>query len=119
MSREERLPFGPGFFRETFAELARARCAGPSPAGVTLHLAGSEPLDVCHIVKVAPDWIAVAVFADRRECEEMSIAFVPYATILRVEIVAAPTGSGRLGFQWAASQAALEGSAGAPSGSDG
>ncbi len=97
-----RCPFGPGFFLSQLRALARDRC--PDPAEhvpvVELHLSDGTALSVCHVIGLAPAWIAVAVYEDpERESASMRTELVAYATIVRVTIRAGRHDDHRMGFR--------------------
>jgi hypothetical protein len=93
----EPYPFGPAFFEAHLGSLVRDRCPDPAEARpvVRLHLLGGDVLDVCHVIGLAPQYVALAVHeeADRRIRTEI----VPYVTIVRVTISADRHESG-IGF---------------------
>lgn len=94
--------FGPAFFLTQLGAFVRERC--PMPAEVLpvveVHLVTGDVLDVCHVIGLAPSWLALAVF-DVRDAQgppAMRTELLPYAAILRVTIRAAATGGKRVGF---------------------
>ena len=99
---EPQCPFGPRFFLAQLRAFARDRC--PDPAErlpvVSLHLGDGEVLDVCHLIGLAPRWVALAV----RETEgkehppAMRTEFVPYEIIHRVTIRAVRAAETHIGF---------------------
>lgn len=94
-----RCPFGPRFFLERLAGFVRDRCPDASERMPRLELwiAGSEPIRICHVIALAPQWVAVA--AAGRD-GEMRTEIVPYELITRVTIAAAPRERG-IGFDQA------------------
>ena len=54
--------FGPTFFRAQLASFARDRCPAPDERlpVVELHLQGGEIVEICHVIGVAPGWVALA-----------------------------------------------------------
>lgn len=97
--RAVRCPFGPQFFLEQLAAFVRDRCPDPGEQlpRVDLWYLG-EPLAVCHVVAVAPSWVAVAV-RDRHALDaEMRTELIPYETISRVTIGAPVSRSRGMGF---------------------
>lgn len=111
---------GPTFGLPFFCSVLRGRlerhCAGAGPEvpQVLLHLAGGSVLDLCHIVELAPRWIAAATFRDARSCEQMDLEFVPYELIVRVTLSSRPAEEHRLGFDAERSAAALQAALRAP-----
>jgi len=90
MAADRRVSFGPSFFLQNLRGLVRDRC--PEPTGsipsVQVHLLDGEVLDLCHIIGVSPNWIAMAVH-EREDAErptEMRTELVPYPLIARVSI---------------------------------
>ena len=104
------IPFDPGFFCEMLPGRVGALCPAPSNNThvVYLHLTDGTTLDVCHVVKLAPLWIAVAAFRDVPSCDEMDIQFVPYSTIHRVAVTSRGTSERTIGFQPDRSSMALD-----------
>ena len=88
----QKYAFGPGFFLSQLRAFVRERGPGPGerlPA-LQVHLADGEALDVCHIIGVAPQWIAFAVNDPERPSEgpPTITELVSYETITRVTIQA-------------------------------
>jgi hypothetical protein len=87
---DKRAYFGPLFFMQNLRGLVRERCPVPADGipSVHVHLMDGEDLDVCHILGIAPGWIALAVH--EREAPEGSARLrtelVPYPLIARVSI---------------------------------
>ncbi len=122
-------PFGPGFFLGQLRAFARDRCPDPAemlPA-VELHLASGQVLDVCHVMGLAPSYVALAV----REAPctgthdgSMRTELVPYGLITRVTIRAVRPAGPHVGFsavhsphvigQDRSPEAALKAASGAP-----
>ena len=67
---------------------------------VTLHLADGEALDVCHVIALASDWVALAVYdpAQPLGSRAMATALVPYGSIARASIRAGLPHDPSLGF---------------------
>ncbi len=116
---EAECPFGPRFFMTQLRAFARDRC--PDPAErlpvVHLHLGDGEVLDVCHLIGLAPRWVALAV----RETEgkehppAMRTELVPYEVIHRVTIRAVRPAETHIGFdQSRMPQVFADGEPGAP-----
>lgn len=78
--------FGPPFFLGQLAAFVRERCPDPSEhlPVVELRLNDGEILDVCHVIGLAPRWVAIA--ARDRESDRMVTVLVPYELIVRVDI---------------------------------
>jgi len=87
---DRRATFGPLFFLQHLRGLVRDRCPEPKDGipSVEIHLMDGETLDVCHIIGIAPGWIALAVH--EREGQErvaqLRTELVPYPFIARVSI---------------------------------
>lgn len=85
---ENRAPFGPGFFLGQLRAFARDRCpdrAEGLPA-VQIHLATGDVLDLCHVVGLAPGFVALAVQEGSGEPRRMRTELVPYQLVARVSI---------------------------------
>lgn len=86
---ERRFAFGPVFFLTHLRAFVRDHC--PSPAdglpAVELALADGARLQLCHVIGVAPAWVALAVIdEDGVGGRPMRTEFVPYASIARIGI---------------------------------
>ncbi len=101
-------PFDAVFFRTSFPELVQAECQRrPEQVPVVLlHLADGTALDVCHILSLADQWLALAYFSDSATCEEMEIAFVRYDQVTRVTLALHHPAGRHLGFDVAKSREA-------------
>ncbi len=96
-------PFGPGFFYSRLRSYALDHCPDPA-AGlpvVEIHLADGDVLDLCHIIGVTPQWVAVAVRDEHGSAERMRTEFVPYGSIFRVTLRSARPEAPQLGFEHA------------------
>jgi len=87
---DHRAYFGPLFFIQNLRGLVRERCPEPADGipSVQIHLGDGDTLDVCHIIGIAPGWIALAVH-EREGAEraaELRTELVPYPLITRVSI---------------------------------
>jgi hypothetical protein len=96
-------PFGPGFFLGQLGAFARARCPDPAEALplVELHLATGEVLDLCHVMGLAPAFVALAVRDGPRSGTgeaRMRTDLVPYSLITRVTIRPASAAGTHVGF---------------------
>ncbi|MEK7347414.1 MAG: hypothetical protein AABZ94_00945 [Candidatus Eisenbacteria bacterium] len=90
VAADRRAAFGPLFFIQHLRGLVRDQCPDPADGmpGVRLHLADGDTLDLCHIVGISPNWIALAVREPGREEGPMVMRteFVPYPMVTRVVI---------------------------------
>lgn len=95
---EMRCPFGPRFFLEQLAAFVRDRCPDPTEhlPRVELWVHG-EPIMVCHVIALAPQWIALAARGEGDEAR-MRTECIPYAAIARVTIGRAASGTRSMGF---------------------
>jgi hypothetical protein len=95
-------PFGPGFFLRQLGAFLTDRCPEPEAKlpGLFLHLADGEVLDVCHIIGIAPGWVALAVRQEERQATEstMRTELIPYSMVVRVTIRAGHHGEAPIGF---------------------
>ena len=98
LTSERRCPFGPRFFLEQIPTFLRDHCPDPAERLPRLVLTvQGEPVVVCHVVAVAPRWVAVAA-RDEREDAGMRTELIAYETISRVTIGGAERGSCHPGF---------------------
>lgn len=90
MASDQRVSFGPLFFMQNLRGLARDRCPEPAESipSVHVHLMDGEVLDLCHIIGVSPNWIAMAVHEEEHaeRPDQMRTELVPYHLIVRVSI---------------------------------
>lgn len=94
---ENRCPFGPRFFVTQLGAFLRANCPDPGELPrVDLWIDG-ESRTICHVITIAPRWLALAVWNGRGEHATMSTEIVPYELISRVTIGAASRASA-IGF---------------------
>lgn len=95
--------FGPIFFLKQLRAFIRDRCPDPSEAlpSVQVHLAEGEILDVCHIIGLAPRWLALAAIDMERPAASprMRTEIVPYWHILRITVRPAGPETGHIGFE--------------------
>ncbi len=99
---DARFPFGPGFFLGQLGSFVRDRCPDPAEGlpHVEVHLIGGEVLDVCHVMGIAPRWVALAVFdTEESRAAEMRTELVPFEAIVRVSVRGGRGGSARVGFR--------------------
>lgn len=99
LQADARSPFGPRFFLEQLAAFVRERCPESSERlpRVDLWVHG-EPIAICHVMAVAPRWVAVAARADHED-SEMRTELVVYESIGRVTISGAAPGPRTIGFR--------------------
>ena len=87
---DQRVSFGPFFFMQNLRGLVRDRCPEPSEAipTVQIHLMDGQILEICHIIGIAPNWIALAVHEDEHSERRSPLRteMVPYHLIARVSI---------------------------------
>lgn len=95
------VPFGPGFFCTRLRAFVRDSCPNPDEALplVEVALDTGEVIDVCHVIGLAPLWIALAARDPRRLGEAtMRTEIVPYAAIRRITIRPVSKGATAMGF---------------------
>jgi hypothetical protein len=96
--------FGPGFFLGQLRAFARESCPSSSEAlpSVALHLATGEVLELCHVMGLAPAFVALAVFDDAKTghggARAMRTDLVPYSLITRVTIRPRHESGAHVGF---------------------
>jgi hypothetical protein len=97
-------PFGPGFFLGQLRAFARECCPShlePLPS-VFIHLATGEVLGLCHVMGLAPTFVALAVHEEARGSGTSSMAMrtelVPYTLIARVTIRPRGDADAHVGF---------------------
>jgi hypothetical protein len=84
-----RFPFGPSFFLDHLGGLVKDRCPIPEDGPeVYLHLSSGEVIDLCNIIGLTSDWIAVTAYDEREDSGggETHTELIPYGTIMRVAI---------------------------------
>lgn len=99
LQTDARCPFGPRFFLRQLGAFVRERCPDSSEQlpHVDLWVHG-EPIAVCHVMAIAPRWVAVAASADH-ERMEMRTEIIVYESIGRVTISGASAGRRGIGFR--------------------
>jgi len=106
-------PFGPGFFLQQLRAFIRDRCPDPSEAlpSVQLHLAEGERIEICHLIGIAPRWLAIAAIEEGHAlaAPSMRTEIIPYALISRVTVRPFQPEPGRLGFEVARGPEILSG----------
>lgn len=95
-------PFDAAFFLGQLAGFVRDRCPPPE-AGlpkVELHVADGDVLDLCHVIGVARDWVALAVKEPTGSGAQprMRTELVPFGSLVRVTIRAAGESAEPVGF---------------------
>jgi hypothetical protein len=94
--------FGPAFFSIQLGAYARDRCPKPAEGlpAVEVHLATGEVLDLCHVMGLAPGYVALAIRESIASSGEMRMRteLVPYSLIVRVTIRSARESTGHVGF---------------------
>lgn len=97
-----RHAFGPSFFVGQLAAFVRERCPDPAERlpHVQLWLAGGEVVTICHVIAVAPRWVAIAARTSdaRGDKMEMRTELLPYELIARVTISGGPPRGRGMGF---------------------
>jgi hypothetical protein len=99
---EAQGPFGPVFFATQLAGFVRECCPATEERlpSVTLHLFGGDTLEICHVVGLAPTWVAVAVKEGGHAPKmRMRTELVPYIAILRVALRSVAREDARIGFE--------------------
>jgi hypothetical protein len=103
IEQDSRCPFGPTFFLMQLRAFVRDRCPNLSEGlpSVQLHLAEGEILDVCHIIGLAPRWLAVAVIESGRSAAShaMRTEIIPYELVSRVSVRTIGPEPGHIGFE--------------------
>lgn len=66
---------------------------------IELHLGDRTVLDLCYIVRLADAWVAVAYFCEDDGYNGYDVAFIPYATIARVNLTMKPEEERKIGFR--------------------
>ena len=92
--------FDSQFFAQILPQHVRSlvqRHQGKVPV-LELHLAGGVTLDLCHVIRLADTWVAVAHFCRDDPEDNTDVAFIPYQTIARVTISMRDTAERRIGF---------------------
>lgn len=95
--------FGPRFYLGQLRAFARERCPDPGEAlpSVELHLATGTSLELCHVMGLAPTFVALAVHdgpSDPGGRARMRTELVPYALITRITIRANRATDAHVGF---------------------
>jgi len=100
MENEDSM-FDRQFFGAILPEHVRTTAAshpGKVPV-IELHLGDRTVLDLCHIVRLADAWVAVAYFCEDDAHADYDVAFVPYATIGRVTLTMKLGEERQIGFR--------------------
>ena len=88
------------FFGTILPEHVRAE-TGANPGKVPiieLYLVSGAVLDLCHVVRLADAWVAVAHFCRDDVDDDVDIAFLPYGTIARVSLTMRDAKEREIGF---------------------
>ncbi len=88
------------FFGTILPEHVRTEAAanpGKVPI-IELYLVGGAVLDLCHVVRLADTWVAVAHFCREDVFDDTDIAFLPYGTITRVSLTMRDKKEREIGF---------------------
>ena len=92
-------PFGPTFFLSHLRGLVRDHCPSPGELPrVDVHLHDGELLHVCHVVGLAPLFVAIAV-AEPSHPTSMRLEMIPYDTIRRVTLSSSGREREGVGFE--------------------
>lgn len=87
---EAQCPFGPTFFLTQLRGFVRERCPEETEAWPTveLRLRFSESVEICHVIGVAPRYVALAVYEDSQSGDHPSMRteLLPYEQIERVTV---------------------------------
>lgn len=98
----QRWPFGPVFFLGQLGAFVREKCPDPGEGlpVVEIHLAEGEILDLCHVMGVAPSWVALAVneLEAQDDAPPMRTELVPYSRIVQVTVRSCRSGKPGMGF---------------------
>ena len=88
------------FFGTILPEHVRAEVAAdPHKVPIIeLYLVGGAVLDLCHVVRLADTWVAVAHFCRDDSFDDTDIAFLPYGTITRVSLTMRDRQEREIGF---------------------
>jgi hypothetical protein len=98
-AQDAACPFGPSFFIVNLAPLVRDHCPVPE-AGVPivrLRLSDGDSLDLCRVVAISPQWVAVEAIDRAGDPPHVLREMVPYRMISRVSITASQ-GAREVGF---------------------
>lgn len=88
------------FFATILPEHVRVEVAanpGKVPI-IELYLMSGAVLDLCHVVRLADTWVAVAHFCRDDAFDDADIAFLPYGTITRVSLTLRDQKEREIGF---------------------
>jgi hypothetical protein len=88
------------FFSTILPEHVRAEVAanpGKIPI-IQLYLTSGTVLDLCHVVRLADTWVAVAHFCRDDDFDDADISFLPYGTIVRIELAMHDENDRKIGF---------------------
>ncbi|MCO5176249.1 MAG: hypothetical protein M9890_04635 [Thermomicrobiales bacterium] len=65
---------------------------------VSVLLTDTTQLDVCRVLGLSDQWVALARFRQPSICDDVDIVFVPYPTIARVTIAVPHISERQIGF---------------------
>lgn len=93
-------PFGPEFFLEHLRAFARDHCPDPAEGlpRVLVHLVSGEQLELCHVIGLAPGFVALAVRESAADSHVMRTELVPYACLARLTIRPSADETKQVGF---------------------
>jgi hypothetical protein len=94
------LPFGPTFFLRHLGAFVRDCCPDPSEAlpFVHVHLSSGDVLDLCHVIGLAPRFVALAVYESGGSARVMRTELVPYEAIVRITVRSGKKEGSHIGF---------------------
>jgi hypothetical protein len=110
MADMEGVVFDSAFYQAMLPDAVKQQCQtvpGQVPV-VELHLADGTTLDLCHIVALAPTWLAVVYFHNPAEGDEVEQAFLPYRLVQWITLSAHPSHVRHIGFDVERSVAATQ-----------
>jgi hypothetical protein len=92
--------FGPSFFLHHLNRFVRDRCPETSEdlPLVQIRLGDGSILEICHIVSVSPRWVMVAIDDPASTRDRVSVVFVPYESIRRIDITTRQAAGDAIGF---------------------
>jgi hypothetical protein len=65
---------------------------------VHVHLSNGDVLDLCHVIGLAPRFVALAVYEGGASARVMRTELVPYETIVRVTVRSGAKEGSHIGF---------------------
>jgi hypothetical protein len=102
--------FDAPFYLAVLPDAVRQQCqVNPEHVPVVeLHLGDGTTLDLCHIVPLAPTWLAVAFFRSPGESDEVEQALLPYPLVQWITLSVRPLRVRHIGFDVDRSMAATQ-----------